>query len=160
MTDGSLARDAGVKLGGTEFPLEKLTDAEAADWRARGNLSLKVFDGEHMKNRLNEVSVPNWYKCIDKALEKSGKTRSDLGFFNILHFKPSMYDVMLADLGLTREQSVYLDQYGHVGQVDQMIAIHEGLMQGKLKDGTLMAITAAGIGYVWGATIVAWGQQR
>ena len=97
---------------------------------------------------------------LAKRLEKSGKTRKDLGFFNILHFKPSMYDVMLSDLGLTRQQSVYLDQYGHVGQVDQMIAIHEGLMQGKLKDGTLMAITAAGIGYVWGATVVAWGPQR
>lgn len=159
VTDGSLARDAGVKFGGTEYPLEKLSEAEAADWRQRGNLSLKVFDGEHMKNRLNEVSVPNWYQCIDKALAKSGKTRKDLGFFNILHFKPSMYDVMLADLGLTRNQSVYLDQYGHVGQVDQMIAIHEGVVQSKLKDGTLMAITAAGIGYVWGATIVAWGPQ-
>lgn len=160
MTDGSLARDAGVKLGGTLHPIEKLTDAEMADMRARGNLSLKVFDGEHMKNRLNEVSVPNWYTCIDKALEKSGKTRQDLGFFNILHFKPSMYDQMLGDLGMTREQSVYLDQYGHAGQVDQMLSIHEGVKQGKLKDGTLMVITAAGIGYVWGATIVAWGEQK
>lgn len=160
MTDGSLSRDAGVKYGGTLYPIEKLPEAELADVRARGNLSLKVFDGEHMKNRLNEVSVPNWYYCIDKALEKSGKTRKDLGFFNILHFKPSMFDVMLADLGMTREQSVYLDQYGHVGQIDQMITIHEGIKQGKLKDGTLMVITAAGIGYVWGATIVAWGEQK
>ncbi|MGE5384392.1 MAG: 3-oxoacyl-ACP synthase [Betaproteobacteria bacterium] len=160
MTDGSLSRDAGVKFGGTEFPIEKVSEAEAADWRKRGNLSLKVFDGEHMKNRLNEVSVPNWYTCIDKALAKSGKTRKDLGFFNILHFKKSMYVQMLNDLGMTEEQSVYLDQYGHVGQVDQMISIHEGVKQGKLKDGTLMVITAAGIGYVWGATIVAWGEQK
>ena len=41
-----------------------------------------------------------------------------------------------------------------------MLSIHEGVKQGKLKDGTLMVITAAGIGYVWGATIVAWGEQK
>lgn len=160
MTDGSLARDAGVLLGGTEHPIEKMTPEQLAQLGAKGNRTLRVFDGEHMKNRLNEVSVPNWYTCIDKALEKSGKTRKDLGFFNILHFKKSMFIQMLNDLGMTEDQSVYLDQYGHVGQVDQMIAIHEGVEQGKLKDGTLMVITAAGIGYVWGATIVAWGEQK
>ncbi|MFN2227394.1 MAG: 3-oxoacyl-[acyl-carrier-protein] synthase III C-terminal domain-containing protein, partial [Anaerolineae bacterium] len=29
--------------------------------------------------------------------------------------------------------------------------------QGRLKDGDLMAIVAAGIGYVWGASCVRWG---
>jgi 3-oxoacyl-[acyl-carrier-protein] synthase III len=38
-----------------------------------------------------------------------------------------------------------------------MFAIEEGLRPGKLKDGDLMAIVAAGIGYVWAASIVQWG---
>ena len=157
MTDGSLARDTGVRYGGTAHPIEKLPEAELARLRERGNLSLQVFDAAHMKARLNEVSMQNWLFCIDKALEKSGATRADIGFLNVLHFKRSMHAEMLATLGLKPEQSVYLEDYGHLGQVDFMISLHEGLQQGRLKDGQLMVAIAAGIGYVWGATVVAWG---
>lgn len=159
ITDGSLARDAGVYYGGTLNPIEKLPEDELKGLREKGNLSLRVFEPDHMKDRLNDVSMPNWFKCVDLALTKSGGLdRSDLGFLNVLHFKHSMYKYMLSELGLTEEQSVYLSEYGHIGQIDQFIAIDEGVKQGKLKDGTVMAIIAAGIGYVWGATIVRWGK--
>jgi 3-oxoacyl-[acyl-carrier-protein] synthase III len=160
ITDGSLSRDVGVWYGGTEHPIESLPEAELAGLRARGNLSLRVFDSEHMKARLNEVSMSNWLACIDKALEKSGATRADIGFLNVLHFKRSMHSSLLATLGLKPEQSVYLENYGHLGQVDLMLSIHEGLQQGRLKDGDLMVAIAAGIGYVWGATVIRWGPAR
>jgi 3-oxoacyl-[acyl-carrier-protein] synthase-3 len=35
--------------------------------------------------------------------------------------------------------------------------IVEGLRLGRLKDGDLMVIVAAGIGYAWGAACVRWG---
>ncbi len=38
-----------------------------------------------------------------------------------------------------------------------MVSIVEGLKQGRLKDGDLMVIVAAGIGYTWGAGFVQWG---
>ncbi|MBN1661931.1 MAG: hypothetical protein JXA93_26290, partial [Anaerolineae bacterium] len=34
----------------------------------------------------------------------------------------------------------------------------QGLEQGRLKDGDLMAMVAAGIGYVWAAGCVRWGE--
>lgn len=157
ITDGSMARDTGVELGGTTRPIESWSDDEVKRVRARGNRTLKVFDPEHMKSRLNEVSLPNWMRCLDRALEKSGLSRADVDFLNVLHFKPSMYRMMLSDLGLTDERSIYLSSYGHLGQVDQMLVVDEALKQGKLKDGMHMAMLAAGIGYVWGATIVRWG---
>lgn len=157
ITDGSLARDVGVWYGGTEHPIEALPEAELAPLRARGNLSLRVFDVEHMKDRLNAVSMPNWLACIDRALEKSGATRADIDFLNVLHFKRSMHAGLLETLGLRDDQTVYLEDYGHLGQVDLMLSIHEGLRQGRLKDGHLMVAIAAGIGYVWGAVAVRWG---
>jgi 3-oxoacyl-[acyl-carrier-protein] synthase-3 len=60
-------------------------------------------------------------------------------------------------LGLTEEQSVYLGDIGHTGEQDAMFSIREGLKNGRLKEGDLMAIVAAGIGYVWAASIVQWG---
>ncbi len=158
MTDGSLSRDAGVEYGGTEKPINKLPGDIQKELLEKGNKSLRIFDDEHMKNRLNEVSMKNWFTCIDKALQKSGGLgRKDLTFLNVLHFKYSMYKYMLEELGLTVDQSVYLSDYGHVGQIDQIISMYEGDKQGKLKDGDVMAVIAAGIGYVWGATIIKWG---
>lgn len=157
ITDGSLARDTGVYYGGTEHPIEALPDAELARLRRTGNRSLQVFDPEHMKARLNQVSLANWYQCIDRALEKSGYGRRDIGYLNVLHFKPSMYRQLLEELGLGEEQSFYLADFGHIGQVDQVLSIDQGLRHGRLKDGDVMVMIAAGIGYVWGAAVVEWG---
>ncbi len=157
ITDGSFARDTGVYYGGTEHPIEALPEAELAQLRAAGNRSLRVFDAEHMKTGLNEVSMRNWLACIDRALAKSDATREDIDYLNVLHFKRSMHASMLETLGLAPEQTVYLENYGHLGQVDFMISLHEGLKQGKLKDGDLMVAIAAGIGYVWGAVAIRWG---
>lgn len=157
MTDGSMARDVGVRYGGTAQPIETLPDEILEELRRRGNRSLTVFDPGHMKARLEAVSMANWMTCLDRALEKSGATRGDIGYLNILHFKRSMHGVLLAELGLEEEQSVYLEDYGHLGQVDQMLSVEEGLRRGRLKDGDLMVMLAAGIGYVWGAQVVRWG---
>jgi 3-oxoacyl-[acyl-carrier-protein] synthase-3 len=160
ITDGSLSRDVGVRYGGTEQPIEKLPAEILAGVMESGNRSLSVFDASHMKARLNEVSMPNWLTCIDRALEKSGATRHDIDFLNVLHFKRSMHAGLLETLGLREDQAVYLEEYGHVGQVDFMISLHEGLRQQRLKDGALMVSIAAGIGYVWGATVSRWGPAK
>ncbi len=160
MTDGSMARDVGVRYGGTEHPIEGLPPEQLAGFRERGHRSLTVFDPEHMKARLEQVSMPNWLACLDRALERSGATRADIGFLNVLHFKRSMHRAMLDTLGLSESQSVYLENFGHLGQVDQVLAVAEGLRLGRLRDGHLMAMLAAGIGYVWGAILVRWGERE
>ena len=150
ITDGSLARDVGVKYGGTEHPIT----CENADQAYK---SLTMFDPAHMKNRLNEVSMDNWMQCIDKAFEKSKIDKSQLGYLAVLHFKKSMYNIMLEQLGLTEEQSIYLSSIGHIGQIDQIISLQLALEQNKIKNGTVIAMVAAGIGYAWAANVIKWG---
>ena len=150
ISDGSLARTAGVEIGGTVNPITPENVQEAAK-------SLRLMDPERMKNRLNEVSNANWYKCIDRALEKSHLTRSDINYLDILHIKRSGHLGMLKDLGLTEDQTVYLEDYGHMGQVDQILSLALGLKQGKVKEGSVVCMIAAGIGYVWAANIIRWG---
>ncbi|MDR5659925.1 3-oxoacyl-ACP synthase [Serpentinicella sp. ANB-PHB4] len=153
MSDGSLARDVGVRYGGTENPI----NAENANKAYR---SLEMFDAEHMKNRLNEVSMDNWMHCIDRAIEKSNKSKEDLGYLAVLHFKYSMHKHMLGLLGLTEEQSVYLEDYGHIGQIDQILSLQLALEEGKVKDGTVISMIAAGIGYAWAANVIEWGPVK
>lgn len=150
MTDGSMARDAGVRFGGTEEPIT----GENLD---KAYMSLQLFDSKHMKDRLNEVSMPNWFQCIDKAFEKSGVEKSELDYLAVLHFKRSMHLFMLESLGLKEHQSVYLEDYGHIGQIDQILSLQLALEQGKIKDGDVISMIAAGIGYAWAANVIKWG---
>ncbi len=151
LSDGSLARTAGVQIGGTAEPVthENLEEART---------SLRLFEPEKMKNRLNEVSAKNWVTCIERSLAKSSLRLSDLDYLAILHIKRSGHLGMLKDLGLSEEQSVYLEDYGHIGQIDQILSLHLALEQGKVKDGSVICMLAAGIGYVWAANIIKWGQ--
>lgn len=150
ITDGSMARDAGVVYGGTENPI-------TCENIGKAYKSLTLMNPGHMKERLNNVSMDNWMFCIDEALRKSGMKRGEIDYLAVLHFKRSMYHVILEQLGLTNEQSVYLSKYGHAGQIDQIISLHEGLKSEKIKKGTTIAMIAAGIGYAWAANIIRWG---
>lgn len=150
MSDGSLARDAGCRIGGTVEPVSH-------ENLERAYRSLDLMDGEHMKNRLNEISMPNWFNCIDRALAKSQLTRKDIGYLAVLHFKHSMHKGLLKELGLSEEQTCYLRDYGHIGQVDQVLSLHLGLEAGKIKPGTVVCMIAAGIGYAWAANVLVWG---
>lgn len=147
VTDGTMARDAGVEYGGTEKPITPDNIDEAYK-------SLRLFDAKHMKDRLNEVSMDNWYYCIDKAFEKSGIAKEELGYLAVLHFKYSQHKAMVESLGLSEDQSIYLSHYGHIGQVDQILSLHLALEQGKVKDGTVISMIAAGIGYAWAANVI------
>ena len=150
ITDGSLARDVGVKYGGTENPI-------TCDNIEKAYKSLTMFEPEHMKNRLNDVSMDNWMLCIKKAFEKSNLDQSQLGYLAVLHFKKSMYKIMLEQLNLTENQSIYLNNIGHIGQIDQIISLQLALEQNKIKNGTIIAMVAAGIGYAWAANVIKWG---
>ena len=152
IADGSLSRTAGVEIGGT-------CNLITSENRDEAYKSLRLMDPKKMKDRLNEVSMPNWYKCIDESLRKSELERKDIDYLAILHMKRSGHVAMLSELGLTKDQSIYLEDYGHIGQVDQILSLHLALKEGKVKDGSVVAMVAAGIGYVWAANVIKWGES-
>ncbi|MEZ4907779.1 MAG: 3-oxoacyl-ACP synthase [Saprospiraceae bacterium] len=150
ITDGSLSRDAGVEFGGTENPITCENVEEAY-------MSLRVFNEKHMKDRLNEVSMKNWILCMEKAFEKSNSNMKNIDYLAGLHFKRRAYFELVEYLGLTPEQTFYMEDYGHIGQIDQIISIHKGLELNRIKEGDFVSMIAAGIGYAWGANVIKWG---
>lgn len=150
ITDGSMARDAGVEYGGTEKPV-------TCDTAGMAYKSLRVFDEKHMKERLNDVSMKNWMQCIERAFEKSDLKMESLGYLASLHYKRSMYFGFVEELGLKPGQTIYLEKYGHIGQIDQILSLHLALQEGKIQSGTVISMIAAGIGYAWGANVISWG---
>jgi 3-oxoacyl-[acyl-carrier-protein] synthase-3 len=150
MTDGSMSRHVVIPASGTiQFPTDQAV--------AAGLFYVDLVEPEAMKNRLNAFSMDNWMHCIDEALRKSGHSRDEIGFLNMILVKPSAYRDMLQRLGLNEEQGVYNTRFGHIGEQDSIINMIEGKRQERLQDGDLMIIVAAGVGYVWGAACVKWG---
>jgi len=148
ISDGSLARAAGVEVGGTAVPVtEKNIDR---------HFVLKVMEPDVMKDRLKEVSMKNWIECIDRAFEKS-RIPKKIDYLAMLHFKRSAHEAFLAANGLTASQSIYLENYGHLGQLDQILSLHLALKQGKIKECENIVMLAAGIGYTWAASVIKWG---
>lgn len=151
IADGSISRTAGCEIGGINNPFTK-------DNIEEGYKSLRLMDPVKMKARLNEVSMPNWFKCIDEALKEAHLTRKDITYLDVLHMKRSGHLSMLKDLGLNENQTTYLENYGHIGQIDQILSLEIGLKEGKIKSGDVVCMIAAGIGYVWSANIIRWGE--
>lgn len=150
ISDGSFAKDVGVFYGGTENPVNK-------ENLQVSKKSLDVFNPEHMKQGLGEVSMANFLKVINESLEKSGYNKADLDYLAILHMKRSAHELVLSELGLSPEQSIYLENFGHIGQVDQILSTELALKSGQIKDGSVVTWVSAGIGYAWDACTIKWG---
>jgi 3-oxoacyl-[acyl-carrier-protein] synthase III len=150
ISDGSFARDVAVRYGGTENPITK----ENADYALK---SLDVLDPHHMKTGLAQKSMPNFIKSIDDSLGLSGYKREDVDYLAILHMKRSAHEYVLGELGLSLDKSIYLQDYGHIGQIDQILSTTLALEQGKIKDGDVVVWVSAGIGYAWDACTIKWG---
>ncbi|MED4229269.1 3-oxoacyl-ACP synthase [Neobacillus cucumis] len=151
ITDGSFSEDVVVVSGGTKNPITK------AAIEQRLNM-LDVLDPEGMKSRLEQKSMANFLKVIRESVRKSGYVESDIAYLAILHMKRSAHEYVLKELGLSAEQAIYLEDYGHIGQIDQILSLELANKEGKIKDGDLVVLVSAGIGYAWGASAIKWGK--
>jgi len=150
ISDGSMSHTIGVNAIGNDFRItsENLQNAYK---------SLKVIDPHHLRKNLNELSLSNWEICINRAFEKSKIEIKDLDYLAILHIKRSLHNTMLKKLNLAEDQTIYLDHYGHMGQVDQILSLYLALEQNKIKEGSIVSMMAAGIGFIWAVNVIRWG---
>lgn len=149
--DGSFSEECIVPVGGTKkWPMET-SDVD--------RLHFEIPDPDTFKRKLGERTLPNFFKVIAESMKQSGFEENDVDYLAILHFKKSTHDYILDYLKLTDEQTTYLNQYGHIGQNDQIISLEEGLKAGKIKDGDKIVMVGAGLGFVWASAVVQWGKQ-
>lgn len=150
ITDGSFSEDVVVVAGGTKNPISKENLEQ---------YQLDVLDPEGMKTRLDQKSMANFLKVIRDSLKNSGYSEQDIDYIALLHMKRSAHEYVLNELGVSPEHSIYLENFGHIGQFDQILSIELAQAAGKLKNGDIVVLVSAGIGYAWGATTVRWGKE-
>ena len=74
--------------------------------------------------------------------------------------KWSMHTALVERLGLDPDRAAYLDDAGHMSGVDPLLALDRATVAGRLADGDLVLLLAAGTGYTWAASVVRWGEER
>jgi 3-oxoacyl-[acyl-carrier-protein] synthase-3 len=143
--DPELALAVKVPVGGTRRPL---TQENLGEYR------LRVEDPEAMKARLDATSIPTFLEVVREALEEAGYGEADLDYLALLHMKRSAHLKVLQGLGLSQGKSIYLEDYGHLGQLDPILSLKLAWREGRLKEGSLVALAAAGVGYFYGAAVL------
>jgi 3-oxoacyl-[acyl-carrier-protein] synthase-3 len=150
ITDGLFSLQVKVPAGGSVEPASH----ETVD---RGRHYLDVADPAQMKGGLDEVSLPNFVAAAEGALARSGATLAEVSYLCGSHMKRSMHEAIVAALGLPLERAAYLDDTGHMSGVDPLLALDRAVRAGKVADGDLVLLLAAGTGYTWAASTVRWG---
>jgi 3-oxoacyl-[acyl-carrier-protein] synthase III len=141
-TDGSFSEDVIVPVGGTRAPL---------NGHNSGEFRLQVPDPAGMKKRLEQKSLDNFVEVVEEACARSGVKPRDVAYAAVLHMKRSAHEAVLGRLGIPLDRCIYLQNYGHTGQVDPLLSLKLARDKGRFKDGDVCVMMAAGVGYVWNA---------
>jgi 3-oxoacyl-[acyl-carrier-protein] synthase-3 len=166
ITDGQFSEDVYVPGGGSGLPMTVAGGGDnpptAYEVLEKKLLYIDVPDPEGMKARLDKLSMSNFIKVIDQALDESGYERKDIGYLGLLHMKPSAFEYVANEIGVdVKTKTTYWEEfvnYGHMGQNDGVMSIEFGVKHKKIKPGNLVVLAAAGIGYAWGAACIKWGK--
>jgi 3-oxoacyl-[acyl-carrier-protein] synthase III len=141
-TDGSFSEDVVVPVGGTRTPINASNSAE---------FRLQVPNPAGLKDRLEQKSLDNFVTVVEEACAKSGLKPSEVAYAAVLHMKRSAHHAVMGRLGIPLDRCIYLQNYGHMGQVDPILSLKLAREQGRFKDGDVCVMMTAGIGYVWNA---------
>jgi 3-oxoacyl-[acyl-carrier-protein] synthase-3 len=151
ISDGRFVDDVFVPVGGTIQPITSKAIEDKLNY-------LDVPDPEGLKDRLDKYSMDSFVSVIDNALAQSGYSREDIDYLALLHMKRSAFEYVARTIGIDPyTQSTYLEDIGHNGQNDGIISIEYGIRDGKIKNGDVIVIVSAGIGWAWNAGVIRWG---
>ncbi len=150
ISDGSFHEFVRVPAGGSRHPASPETIAGRMHY-------LDVTDPAAMKERLDPVSAQRFIHVARAAAERSGCRPDEIRFIGMLHTKRSLFDQVMAALGIPPERQVYLDEYGHMSAIDPLVALYEAERRNLLAPGDLAVLLSAGTGYTWAATAIRWG---
>lgn len=144
LTDGSLSLHVKVARGGSVH----MND---------GYAFLDVDDPGAMKEQLDQTSLKQFVRVAEGALERSGLGLGDVSFLCPLHMKRSMHIALCESLGIELPRSEVLDDTGHMSGVDTLFSLDRAARAGRVGDGDVVLLLAAGTGYTWAASVVRWG---
>jgi 3-oxoacyl-[acyl-carrier-protein] synthase III len=138
--------------------------AEPATYRARFRRLLprrvEVPDKDGFKRRLDKLSQPMYIQTIRDALAASGFRPDQLDLVGANTMKPSMWRGILDAFKLDPATQMYHQDKGHVAFLDQFLCLQQVREERRLPQGGVLALSTAGVGFHWTATVIAFKGPR
>lgn len=148
MTNGTLADEIKLSLGGTKFPI---TPQNCNDYTQY----IKVEDNQKLDSILANFYLNNYIQVIQKSLDKSGYSVKDIDFLLTNQIKKSLLDKILDTLKLTAKNTIItLTEYGHMGAVDTLFCLAKALEEGRIKSNNIVVLASSAAGFSWAAIAI------
>ncbi len=106
-------------------------------------------------NELFKVAVRSMSEISKEMLDKAGFTVDDIDLVVPHQANQRITDAVTSRLGIA-EEKVYsnIAEHGNTSSASIPIALDECLQSGKIKEGSLVLLTAFGGGVTWGGTVI------
>jgi 3-oxoacyl-[acyl-carrier-protein] synthase-3 len=106
-------------------------------------------------NELFKVAVRSMADISAEMLEKAGYSVDDVDIVIPHQANQRITDAVASRLGVA-EEKVYsnIAQHGNTSSASIPIALDECIQSGRVKEGSLVLLTAFGGGVTWGATVL------
>jgi 3-oxoacyl-[acyl-carrier-protein] synthase-3 len=141
--DGKNADAIIVEAGGSRHPMtHELLEAKA---------NMCHQDGKRVKSFIERV----FPESVRAVCQRYGIETKDLDFLISHQANLRLIERCMADLGLPMEKThTVLEDYGNQGSASIPIVLKEALQLGKVRPGSLVALTGYGAGLAYGAALV------
>lgn len=143
--DGNLAPILYQPAGGSQQPASHETvDAMGHTVHMEGNTVFKH-------------AVVAMSGAVGRALEAAEISGDDIDLFIPHQANMRIMEAARQRAGVASEKMVnVLPKYGNMSAATIPVALHESNLAGRLHDGALLAMTAFGTGFTWGASVLRW----
>jgi 3-oxoacyl-[acyl-carrier-protein] synthase-3 len=118
----------------------------------------QLNDLQQMRENLAQRSLPDFTNAIRKACGNSGIKPEEIDYLSMVATSPKTQFGLMDTLGIARDKTIYLYDYGHCGHPDNFLSLGLGIQAGKVKDGSLVCMLGAGTGYAFSSSIIRWGK--
>jgi 3-oxoacyl-[acyl-carrier-protein] synthase III len=143
--DGENADAIIVEAGGSRRPVDAAALAEKAH--------LCRMDGRRVKSFIQEV----FPLSVEQACERAGIRVGDLDF--VISHQANLHLIRegMQRLGLGMERTLtLLEHYGNSGSASVPTVLDVAVLQGRIRPGDLVAMSAYGAGLAYGAAVMRW----
>ena len=120
-----------------------------------------VESGRHfieMKgNEVFRIAVASLEGAVLEALDANGFKGDDIDLLVPHQANIRIINATAKKLGLSREKvMITVDRHGNTSSASVPLALHEAVMEKRLKEGSLLLLEAFGGGFTWGSVLIKW----
>jgi 3-oxoacyl-[acyl-carrier-protein] synthase III len=147
ISEGKYWDTYGIYLGTARTPTAKMVEEKKHFLRFHENRHSVPAD----------FNVVRWPRLARDTCRKGGIEVEDLDMVLMNQVELNSVELTMKELGLPMEKTHWIaDHMGYAGSASALMALHEIMEQGKLKNGDHLMFCTSGAGFVLAATLFRW----